>query len=217
MSMLGTLGKVAMGILVAKGVGKIMGNNSPNKSGGGGLIDGLSGLLGGGRSNAGGLGGLLGSLAGGSPLQDRQPMQSNSNQDFASMFNDAIQGKDPKATIEQEQQAEVLLRAMVNAAKADGRIDDTEQNKILSQLKEAPEEELEMVRQQVEAPLDIQGVIDSVPNGMEQQVYLMSLLAINLDSKPEALYLDKLAKALNISNEDSNSIHDKLGAPLLYA
>jgi uncharacterized membrane protein YebE (DUF533 family) len=219
MSMLGTLGKVAMGILVAKGVGKIMGNKPSKKSGSGGLIDGLSGLLGGGggRANAGGLGGLLGSLAGGTRSQDRESMQSNSNQDFASMFNDAIQGKDPKATVEQEQQAAVLLRAMVNAAKADGRIDEAEQSKILSQLKEAPEEELEMVRQQVQAPLDIQGVIDSVPNGMEQQVYLMSLLAINLDSKPEALYLDKLAKALNISNEDSNSIHDKLGAPLLYA
>ena len=215
--MLGTLGKVAMGILVAKGVGKIMGNSSSNNNNsGGGLIDGLSGLLGGG-SNTGGLGGLLGSLASGSPSQNKQPIQSNSNQDFASMFNEAIQGKDPKATTEQDQQAEVLLRAMVNAAKADGKIDATEQSKILGQLKEAPEEELEMVRQQVQAPLDIQGVIDSVPNGMEQQVYLMSLLAINLDSKPEALYLDKLAKALNISNEDSNSIHDKLGAPLLYA
>lgn len=214
--MLGTLGKVAMGILVAKGVGKIIGNGSSNNKSGGGLLDGLSGLLGGG-SNAGGLGGLLGSLAGGSPSQDRQPVQNNSNQDFASMFNDAIQGKDPKATAEQNQQAAVLLRAMVNAAKADGRIDDAEQSKILGQLKEASEDELEMVRQQVQAPLDMQGVIDSVPNGMEQQVYLMSLLAINLDSKPEALYLDKLARALNISNEASNSIHDKLGAPLLYA
>ena len=216
MSMLGTLGKVAMGILVAKGVGKIMGNGSSNR---GSLIDGLGGLLGGGANagKVGGLGGLLGSLAGGSPPQDTQQVKNNSSKDFASMFNDAIQGKDPEATVEQDQQARVLLHAMVNAAKADGKIDAAEQTKILEQLKEAPEEELEMVRQEVQAPLDIQGVIDSVPNGMEEQVYLMSLLAINLDSKPEALYLDKLAKALNISNEASNNIHDRLGAPLLYA
>jgi uncharacterized membrane protein YebE (DUF533 family) len=133
------------------------------------------------------------------------------------MFNDAIQGKDPEPTAEQNQQAEILLRAMVSAAKADGNIDAEEQKKILEQLKDASEEDEEMVRKEVQAPLDLQGLIDSVPSGMEQQVYLMSLLAINLDSKEEAVYLDRLAKGLNISHAVSNQIHDKLGAPQLYS
>ncbi len=216
MSMLGTLGKVAMGILVAKGVGKIMGNGSSSS---GGLLDGLGGLLGGGPNGSagtvGGLGGLLGSLAGGS--QDSRQIKSKNNQDFASMFNEAIQGKDPKPTIEQDQQAKVLLHAMVSATKADGKIDAAEQEKILAQLKDASEEETELVRQAVQAPLDLQGLIKNVPKGMEQQVYLVSLLAINLDVEAEARYLDQLAKGLNISNEMTHHIHDKLGAPQLYA
>ncbi len=210
--MLGTLGKVAMGILVAKGVGKIMGNGSSND---GSLLDGLGGLLSGG-SNKGGLGGLLGSLGAGNVQQDSALVMRNNN-DFASMFNDAIQGKEPKPTVEQDQQAKILLHAMVSAAKADGKIDEAEQDKILAQFKEASEEDAEMVRQEVEAPLAFQELIDSVPSGMEQQVYLISLLAINLDAKPEARYLDRLAKGLNISNAVSNQIHDRLGAPLLYA
>jgi uncharacterized membrane protein YebE (DUF533 family) len=45
----------------------------------------------------------------------------------------------------------------------------------------------------------------------------MSLLAIDLDSKPEAQYLDQLAKGLNINQQQCNAIHEKLGVPQLYA
>ncbi|HFC93032.1 MAG TPA: DUF533 domain-containing protein [Leucothrix mucor] len=212
MSMMGMLGKVAMGILVAKGVGKIMGGNTSRS---GGLLDGLGGLLGGGASDSGvngGLGGLLGSLAG----SQQTAQYKDESKDFASMFNDAIQGKDPEPTAEHNEQAEILLNAMVSAAKADGSIDAGEQKKILEQLNDVSEEEADLVRKAVQAPLDLQGLIDSVPSGMEQQVYLISLLAINLDSTAEAAYLDKLAQGLKLSNEISNQIHDKLGAPRLY-
>ena len=211
--MMGMLGKVAMGILVAKGAGKIMGGGA---SSGGSLLDGLGGLLGGGASAtdaSGGLGGLLGSLSGSKQIDQNK---NDSPKDFASLFNDAIQGKDSESTAEQNRQAEVLLHAMVSAAKADGSIDITEQKKILGQLNDVSEEDTEMVREIVQAPLDLQELINSVPKNMERQVYLISLLVINLDSKEEAAYLDKLAKGLKISNETSNQIHDKLGAPKLY-
>ncbi|MGK0271081.1 MAG: uncharacterized membrane protein YebE (DUF533 family) [Cocleimonas sp.] len=52
---------------------------------------------------------------------------------------------------------------------------------------------------------------------MEQQVYFMSLLAIDLDSNEEAHYLDELAKGLNISQDICNQIHEKVGAPALYS
>jgi uncharacterized membrane protein YebE (DUF533 family) len=215
--MLGTLGKVAMGILVAKGVGKIIGGDT-NSSGG--LLGGLGGLLGGGggekTASNGGLGGLLSSLAGGHASQETEQDKNTNNKDFASLFNDALQGKEPESTKRHDQQAHILLNAIISAAKADGGIDTKEQEKILSQLKESSEEMMETVRQEVQAPLNLQALIDSVPNGMEQQVYLISLLAINLDTKAEVLYLDKLANGLNISNNVSNQIHDKLGVARLY-
>ncbi|MCK5917068.1 MAG: tellurite resistance TerB family protein [Cocleimonas sp.] len=233
MSMMGTLGKVAMGIIVAKGMSKVMGGGSSSAGGllggllggqgnqrqsSGGLSDmlgagGLGSLLGG--ASGGGLGGLLGSLAGGG-TQNNSVGNSGQTKDFSSMFNDAIQGKEPEPTPEQDQQAQIMLRAMISAAKADGHVDEEEKKKIVEHLKDISDEDAEMVRNELQAPLDIQGLIDSVPKGMEQQVYLMSLLAIDLDSKEEAVYLNLLGKGLNISHQESNQIHEKLGVPTLY-
>ncbi|MGB0847279.1 MAG: DUF533 domain-containing protein [Thiolinea sp.] len=247
MSLMGTLGKVAMGIMVAKGVGKLMNSGSSGQSGGGlggllgsltggagGSSGGLGGLLGGltgGQSGAGGgLAGMLGGLAGGqggaaagglggllNSLGGGAQTQGSTGNNFGDLFNTALQGNEPEqVTADDEANAELMLRAMISAAKADGQLDDDEKRKITEHLGDISEEEANFVRQELQAPVDLQGLISSVPQGMEQQVYLMSLLGITLDSKEEAVYLDQLAQGLNISQEASNQIHDQLGAPKLY-
>ena len=208
MSLMGTLGKVAMGIVVAKGIGKMMGGGGRTGSGGG-LGDMLGGLLGGGANNggAGGLGGILDSLGGGSKISQ------NSGGGLGDLLNSALNGEAATdTTAEQESEAEILLRAMIYAAKADGRLDDAEKAKILENLGD----ERSFVENELMAPRDVEGFIKSVPRGMEQQVYMMSLFAIDLDSSEEAHYLDELAKGLNISHQDCNAIHEKLGAPAIY-
>jgi len=55
-----------------------------------------------------------------------------------------------------------------------------------------------------------------VPAGMEKQVYLMSVMAINLDNQKEAQYLHDLATAMKIGKADVNAVHDHLGVPKLY-
>lgn len=223
MSLMGTLGKVAMGVIVAKGVGKMMGGGG--RSSGGGLGGLLGGLTGGQSGSGGGLGGLLGGLAGktgggglGGILDSLNSGSSQSNNGgIGGMLNDALQGNDVTSSTEEEAQAELLLKAMLNAAKSDGVIDDEEKRKITEHLGDVSPEEANFVRSELESPLDTQGLIDSVPRGMEQQVYFMSLLAIDLDSNEEAHYLDGLAKGLNISNDVCNQIHEKVGAPALYS
>lgn len=276
MSLMGTLGKVAMGIIVAKGVGKVMGGTAGGTSSGGGLSDMLGGLMGGSSSSAGGaggLGGLLGSLTGGSSaagsnsgglggmlgnlmggsgssaggaggLGDLLAGLSGGQQgggglggllsslggataggaaaaaspDFGAMFNNALQGNEPEQVSDQdEKNAEILLRAMISAAKADGQMDADEQRKITEHLGDITQEEADFVHSEMQAPLNLTGLIADVPAGLEQQVYLMSLMAISLDTKEEAVYLDTLRQGLNITQEASNEIHDKLGAPKLYA
>lgn len=285
MSLMGTLGKVAMGVIVAKGVGKVMGASS--NTSGGGLGDMLGGLMGGSSSqSSGGLGGLLGSLTGGSGQQGgglgsilgqlsggstqqqgggaglggllgsvlggqsggsgglgdlmaglsgqggaaggglggllgqlggaTAPTQG-SQPDFGSMFNDALAGKEPEQVSQQdEENAAVLLRAMISAAKADGELDADEQAKITEHLGDVSEEEAAFVRNELAAPLDLEGLIASVPSGLEQQVYLMSLMSITLDTKEEAVYLDGLRQGLNLTEQASNEIHQQVGAPTLY-
>ena len=79
------------------------------------------------------------------------------------------------------------------------------------------DEEANFIRQEMANPTDLNSFLRSIPQGMEQQVYLMSLLAIDLDTKEEAQYLDQLAKGMNIDQQTSNAIHQKLGVPPLYS
>ena len=246
MSLVGTLSKVAMGAIAARGVGKLMGGRGGSSGlvgtlsgllGGAGGAAALSGLLGGGGGGqkesgpqggglgallggaggqqGGGLGGLLSSLSGAG--QQEQGSSEQQSGGLGGLLNDVLQGKESaQPTQDQEQQAEVMLRAMISAAKSDGEIDAEEQRKITEHLGDVSTEELELVRQIMKEPQDLPRLISSVPAGMEQQVYLMSLLAINLDSKPEAQYLDQFAKGLNINEQQCNEIHAKLGVPNLY-
>jgi uncharacterized membrane protein YebE (DUF533 family) len=52
---------------------------------------------------------------------------------------------------------------------------------------------------------------------MEEQVYLISLMAIDLDSRAEAQYLHDLASALALDQSMVNAIHQDAGLPALYA
>ena len=64
---------------------------------------------------------------------------------------------------------------------------------------------------------DVNAFIHSVPRGIEEDVYALSLMAIKLDNQTEAQYLDALAKGLRITEQQSNAIHDRLGAQRLYS
>jgi len=254
MSLVGTLAKVAVGAMVAKGVsgamrgggaggglGGLLGGLTGGAGGGGlggllggqqggqqqgqaggGLAGGLGGLLSGQQQGgqqqtggaAGGLGGLLESLGG--PQAGQQAPQQPQQGGFGDLFNNALAGQEPQPDPAAEQQAEVMLRAMLMAARADGQIDAAEQEKITGNLGEIGEEEANFIRNEMANPTSLEAFIPTIPAGMEQQVYLMSLLAIDLDTQEEAQYLDKLAKSLNIDQATSNAIHAKLGAPALY-
>ena len=212
MSMMSMLGKVAMGMVMAKVTKGMMGGGSS----GGGIADMLGGLLGGSKNNTasasqgGGIGDLLSGLTG-------SKQGSTNDNGLGGLLSAALSGQEVATTTPtQEEQAKILLKAMINAAKSDGQIDQDEQAKIVKHIGEITEEELAFVKHEMSAPLDLEGVIENA-TGIEAEVYLSSLMTINLDSKEEALYLDKLAKGLNISKEDADAFHEKLGVPKLYS
>ena len=240
MNLVGMLGKMVLSNAMGgrSGGGNLLGSLLGGAQGGG-AGGGLGGLLGGAAGGAGGgLGGLLGGLTGGG--QQGGAQQGGAGGMLGQIMGGGAQGgagagglggllgqamgqAQGQAPAQQPQQAEndqaaLMIRAMVNSAKADGQIDEQEQQNIVGKLGgDIGPEEAEFIRNEMAAPLDVQGFIKSIPRGMEQQVYLISLMAINLDSKPEAEYLDQLAKGLNISEQDSNALHAEVGAPALYS
>ena len=279
MSLVGTLGRMAVGVMVAKGVGKMMSNRqsrgAPTGASSGGLggmlggllggqgtraggaggglaggLGGLGGLLGGGGSGsrgglgdlgamlggrspsggagagaaggalAGGLGGLLDKIGGGSASGAPGAAPSNpSGGSFGDLLNrslagDSVEASDPG----QEEHAKLLIRAMVNAAKSDGHIDDEERERLVEHLgDDATAEDQEFVLAEMRAPLDVDAFAASVPRGAEREVYTMSVMAIDLDEQAEARYLDALRKGMNLSEADANAIHQELGVPTLYS
>ncbi|MCB1761689.1 MAG: tellurite resistance TerB family protein [Gammaproteobacteria bacterium] len=174
----------------------------------GGLGDLLGGLLGGGRSGGDSLGALLESAM----AQFGGNQRGVQLQDFDS--SDHL----PRGVGYQQatDQATLIIRAMINAAKADGRIDREEQRKILAKLGDVTQDELDFIEQEMAQPLDIDGFVRAVPADMEQQIYAVSLMAIDLDSNAEAQYLHRLAQRMGLTPETCNALHEQLGAPSLY-
>jgi uncharacterized membrane protein YebE (DUF533 family) len=201
-----------------RGLDEAIGGLGTPKSGGGGL--GLDDLLG------GILGGALGGAAGGAiaggrkPADPRDAAMQQGTKGFGESMNEVFtkgDAADISPTPQQDAAAALLLRAMIQAAKSDGRIDETEKERILSNLGDASAEETAFVKQELAAQIDIAGLARQTPPELAAQVYGVSVMAIELDQKREAQYLHALAEALGIDRGLSNQIHEKLGAPALYS
>lgn len=129
----------------------------------------------------------------------------------------------PRATVpasapaapSREDEATLMIRAMINAAKADGRLDRDEEQKILRHLGQPSREVIAFIQSEFQKPLDAREFAWSVPLGMEQKIYAMSLAVIELDQREESDYLRDLARGLRLSPEICAELHQHFGAPIL--
>ena len=115
-----------------------------------------------------------------------------------------------------DDEAVVLIRAMINAAKADGRVSNEEQQEIIIRIANPSQETIAFLREEFAKPVDVREFAWSVPLGMETQVYTISLASINLDTNPEAHYLRELAHGLRLDPDLCNQIHQRYGAPTIH-
>ena len=190
-------------------VGGMLGGGSSNQSSSSGIDDLLGGLLGGGGGGGMDLGKVVGAALNQFGHKEQAAQQNLQPRNF--------EDHSPDLNYDQaNQQATLLLKAMINAAKSDGTLDDGERENITGQLGQIDQDEVDFINDELAKPLDTQGFIREVPEGLGNQVYIMSLTAIDLDSNPEANYLHELATGLGIQPEIINQIHEKVGAPKLY-
>lgn len=182
----------------------------------------LSSLMGGGTAQGGEKGGLLSALGGGGGgaglaglLAAAGGMAAASGQNMGSMFDQAA--KSGAVPPDAEETAALMLRAMIQAAKCDGGIDDAERAKIIDTVgNDADAEDIAFVQEQLAAPVDVAGLAKDTPAPMRTQVYSASLMAIRLDTQPEAQYLDALAKAMELDEPTVNALHMQMGVQPLY-
>ncbi len=235
MSFMKALASVAVGFAAAKGMEKYkeMGGMAGLQkmmqgSGGGfgmdqlgkmaeqfGMPGGASGLqdmigkmgLGGGAAGAAGLGGLLNAMQGAAKTGSQQT---------ADMMETVFSGTPAGAAM--EEQAKLMLRAMIQAAKSDGELDEQEKQTIIGELgDDISDEERAFVLEQLESPVDVMGLAAASGGPLKTQIYATSLAAIRLDNEREAAYLLQLATALGLSDAERDQIHAYMGAPTLSA
>ncbi|MCG3199433.1 MAG: tellurite resistance TerB family protein [Candidatus Omnitrophica bacterium] len=100
--------------------------------------------------------------------------------------------------------AMLLVRAMIAAANADHDISAEERQAILGRARECglTEEELGAIHAELDHPLSMAEIASRATTPeLAEQVYAVSLVAIEVDSEAERNYLKALAKRLGLSEE----------------
>ena len=167
-----------------------------------GLVAGKGGrLIGGalgGRTGAM-IGGMAGALIGGRKLGGL--MKGAKNKLSGDGEGEALTDED----------AQMLIQLMVNAAKADGEIDEAETKNILEGLEDVSDAEKDFLEAEMAKPMaSAVDVAKGIDKSIAPDAYVISLMAIKLDTDAEASYMKSLADELGISEDDRNAVHDQL-------
>ena len=113
----------------------------------------------------------------------------------------------------------LLIRAMIAAANADGDMDAQERKRIAQKLRaiEPSEEEKRFLARELKSPAALPEIAAQVDSRqLALQVYAVSRLTIDPDTRAERGYLERLARALDLDARAIQSMEAKLG-PLVTA
>jgi uncharacterized membrane protein YebE (DUF533 family) len=216
------------------GLGQMMGGSqssqAPAASGAGGMLGDVLGQLANNKAAIGGLGALAGALLGGGGGAARGAIGGGGLAMLASLALSSMKkagqpmDKTPRALLEPEDEgqrqalendAQVIVKAMINAAKADGQIDRNEIEKIVGKLQEdgLTEEEQAFFRAEATKPANLGELVAAVGGDIELavEVYAASLLAIEVDTEAERTYLKQLAAELHLNPRVTGQIEHTLG------
>jgi uncharacterized membrane protein YebE (DUF533 family) len=199
-----------------RNAGQAMKGRLDQYSGSGGFMrgaaaGGLLGLLVGGkgmRRMAGGVLGYGGAAAlGALALKAYQNYQQNKSPEPVTLTPEQFAQLSPQSLPDAQPAADgtpfqlVLVRAMVGAAKADGHVDATEQQRLFSEVERLglDAETKAYVFDLLAAPMDMASITNAVATPEQgAEIYLASRLAIDPDVPAERAYLDALAARLKL-------------------
>jgi uncharacterized membrane protein YebE (DUF533 family) len=147
---------------------------------------------------AGTVGGLVDELTGGKGA-DRKTGKS-----LGDRLRGVIdpQGREPEL---EDRKALLLIRAMIVAAHADGRMAPERRQQILAKLDEADadDENRRLVERELDAPVSLDKLLRDIDNqDTARQFYLASRIAVDEDSLTHEAYLAYLRQRLKLSAED---------------
>jgi uncharacterized membrane protein YebE (DUF533 family) len=184
---------------------------------------------------AGGIGAILGGLLGGGGDSIKGALGGGALAMLASIAFKAMQGagqggagaatpgfnlpgltapETPEQHQAMESTAQIVLKGMINAAKADGQIDPNEMQRIVGKLQEAgmDEQTKAWVMTEMSQPLNLDAFAAEIPSQeVAAQVYAASLLAIEVDTDGERRYMAQLAQKTGLHPMVAQHIQQSMG------
>lgn len=208
----------------------MLGGGSSSASGGmGGALGDLLGNIGGNKAALGGLAALGGALLGGGRGAAKGAIGGGAMALLASLAMNALKksgqsaAQTPRALLgaqnaaeeaELDHEAQIIVKAMINAAKADGTIDQSETQRIVGKLDDdgLTQADKDFFVQEAQRPIDLQGIARMATGRPElaAEIYAASLLAIEVDTPAEQAYMQQLASALDLPPQAVNYIEESL-------
>ncbi len=183
-----TTGAQSGGMGELGGIGSILGSLLGGSAGG---------MSGSGAGGLGGLGGLLGSLMGGQAESIPPP---------------PVPRNAPAPT--QENVTVNMLRALVYAARADGRVDASEQAAIQDHIKKVGlgNQAQAFIDQTFREPVDPNVIARNITSSDEaMNIYVLTCAVTGLDDPREQQYAQDLANALQIPVQAQQAVKQRLG------
>jgi len=227
------------GLLKGTGLDEVLsGLLGGGQGGGGGIGNTLSNVLNeasqavGGQENLalGAFGALLGSVLGGGTGSVKGAIGGGALAMLGALAYNALKGtpqetkevplglKAPATAAEKEQmedQAGLVIKAMINAAKADGQIDRDEVQRIIGKLGEAglDQKTRDFVLAEMNKPMDTEELVAAAKGNpqLAAQVYAASLLGVEVDTPGERAYLEDLAKRLGLVPQAVTNLENTMG------
>ena len=219
-------------------LGSLMGGGSAPRQSSGGMGDLLGSLMGAGQNvtrkvggdnlAAAGIGALLGALTGKSQSTTANSLGGGLMGLLGMMAYKALTKKAPAQNQaqapayrqptpqQQASDAEIILLAMIDAAKSDGQVDADEFNKIINNVKSSGigQDGVNYVLQKLQGPMETAKIVQACKGRPElaAQVYSASLMAIDVDTQAEKKYLDTLARAMGLSSDVTTDLQEMTGS-----
>ncbi|MFZ2087050.1 MAG: DUF533 domain-containing protein, partial [Desulfobaccales bacterium] len=114
-----------------------------------------------------------------------------------------------------ENQAQLVLKAMINAAKADGQIDQGEVQRILGKLDAAGADASarDFILTELTKPMETEAIVATAKGNpqLAAELYAASLLAIKVDTPAEQEYMKNLSAGLGLAPQAVANLQSTMG------
>lgn len=140
--------------------------------------------------------------------------QAESEDSLAAVLAGLRKAANPREETLVQDIAALTVRAMLNAAKADGRIDEGEAQRLVGKLQEdgLTAEDERFLREEIRKPMETDAIVRAARTPqVAAQIYAASVVAIEADTDVERRYLQDLAARLGLNQQAVAYVHRSLG------